>query len=592
MTTQDYLDQLESDRSDMVDNLETKGITGLTGDETFTELVPEILNISGGGGATLQSKSVAIVSNGTTNVVPDSGYDGLSDVEISTNVVPVSNIYRVETIAQRNALTGLNSGDMCVVTSSSTGNWQENTSTNVITFPATVTLPNAYSNYYSAYLVGNNVNTPISLDEYSFSISNGWGGDIYFNIEYNSSDGITYTRTRLQCNNTSSWEDYVSGDVVTLPETVSIESWGDPFDSNVGYFMQIMSNTFDGLFVYKNNTWGYAYIGIDTEAVDLFNGKIAYTNSGPITGTLGTTINNNLLKSTYRDICSCVSGYKPTTMYEMFANYTGTDLSIAKLIDTSLVTSMGSAFNSCSYITNLDVSNFITSNVTDMSNMFSECPLLTSLDISNFNTSSVTNMSNMFSGCSDLTTLDISNFTTSNVTDMSNMFNRCPSLTSLDFSNFNTSKLTNMSYMFGQCSGLTSLDLSGFDISKVTRMDYLFYQCSGLLSMDLSSWGTCSSGIQIQNLFAICSNITSIDLSNFEPINTARVNGMFNGCTSLTRLDIRKCDFTNITNSNYYLNMFKDVPNNCLIIVKNTSMKNWIVSKWSNLTNVKTPSEL
>lgn len=48
MTTQDYLDQLESDRSDMVDNLETQGITGLTGDETFTELVPEILNIAGG----------------------------------------------------------------------------------------------------------------------------------------------------------------------------------------------------------------------------------------------------------------------------------------------------------------------------------------------------------------------------------------------------------------------------------------------------------------------------------------------------------------------------------------------------------------
>lgn len=48
MTTSDYLTQLQQDREDFIDNLETKGITGLTGDETFTELVPEVLNISTG----------------------------------------------------------------------------------------------------------------------------------------------------------------------------------------------------------------------------------------------------------------------------------------------------------------------------------------------------------------------------------------------------------------------------------------------------------------------------------------------------------------------------------------------------------------
>ena len=53
MTTADYLNQLEQDRQDLVDNLETKGITGLSGDETFTELVPEVLNIPSGGGGVL-----------------------------------------------------------------------------------------------------------------------------------------------------------------------------------------------------------------------------------------------------------------------------------------------------------------------------------------------------------------------------------------------------------------------------------------------------------------------------------------------------------------------------------------------------------
>ena len=49
MTTADYLNQLEQDRQDLVTNLGTKGITGLVGDETFTELVPEVLNIPSGG---------------------------------------------------------------------------------------------------------------------------------------------------------------------------------------------------------------------------------------------------------------------------------------------------------------------------------------------------------------------------------------------------------------------------------------------------------------------------------------------------------------------------------------------------------------
>lgn len=50
MTTSDYLTQLQQDKEDLVDNLTEKGITGLTGDETFTELVPEVLNIPSGSG--------------------------------------------------------------------------------------------------------------------------------------------------------------------------------------------------------------------------------------------------------------------------------------------------------------------------------------------------------------------------------------------------------------------------------------------------------------------------------------------------------------------------------------------------------------
>lgn len=44
-------------------------------------------NSSGGGGEpTLQDKSITITENGTTSVVADTGYDGLNQVEIITNV--------------------------------------------------------------------------------------------------------------------------------------------------------------------------------------------------------------------------------------------------------------------------------------------------------------------------------------------------------------------------------------------------------------------------------------------------------------------------------------------------------------------------
>lgn len=57
-TIAEQLTQLTQDRDDLVDNLTTKGITGLTGDETFTELVPEVLNIPSGGGTEPEEKDV------------------------------------------------------------------------------------------------------------------------------------------------------------------------------------------------------------------------------------------------------------------------------------------------------------------------------------------------------------------------------------------------------------------------------------------------------------------------------------------------------------------------------------------------------
>ena len=236
----------------------------------------------------------------------------------------------------------------------------------------------------------------------------------------------------------------------------------------------------------------------------------------------------------------------------------------------------------------IDVSEFNTTNVTNMYQMFSDCSSLTNLDLSSFNTSNVTNMNNMFEGCKALTSLDVSGFNTSKVTYMTSMFERCKALTSLDVSSFNTSNVTYMTSMFRDCSSLTSLDLSSFNTSKVTTMQNMFYGCTRLTNLDLSSFNT-SNVTNMTGMFSYCSSLTSLDLSSFNTSKITNMSYLFDDCTKLKNLNISNFDFTNVT---IYTNIFYSVPNDCYILVKDATAKDWITSKFTNLTNIHYVGEI
>ena len=236
----------------------------------------------------------------------------------------------------------------------------------------------------------------------------------------------------------------------------------------------------------------------------------------------------------------------------------------------------------------IDVSEFNTTNATNMYQMFSDCSSLTNLDLSSFNTSNVTNMNSMFSGCSSLINLNLSSFNTSNVKGMGNMFERCKALTSLDVSSFNTSKVNYMTSMFRDCLKLTSLDLSNFNTSKVTTMQNMFYGCTRLTSLNLSSFNT-SNVTNMTSMFYYCSSLTSLDLSSFDTSKITNMSYLFDNCTKLKNLNISNFDFTKVTN---YTNIFAKVPNDCYILVKNATAKDWITSKFTNLTNVHYVGEI
>lgn len=127
--------------------------------------------------------------------------------------------------------------------------------------------------------------------------------------------------------------------------------------------------------------------------------------------------------------------------------------------------------------------------------------------------------------------------------------------------------------------------------NNIQGVGSLFLGCTEVTTIDCSGFDT-SGVLVMSSMFDGCTSLTSLDLSNFYTPNLANVYSMFKGCTSLTYLDIRNMTLSNITSSSSYNNMFNLVPNNCEIIVKDSTEKEWITSKFTNLTNVKTVEEL
>lgn len=98
-----------------------------------------------------------------------------------------------------------------------------------------------------------------------------------------------------------------------------------------------------------------------------------------------------------------------------------------------------------------------------------------------------------------------------------------------------------------------------------------------------------SEMVSIANFFQNWGNIESITLKNGSGIiNYARA---FSGCSSLKFLDVRDIIFSTITTSGYYSNAFTSVPNNCLIIVKDSTEKEALQQRFDKLKNIKTVDE-
>ena len=191
-------------------------------------------------GTKINNQDKDITKNGTYTA--DEGYTGLGTVIVNvpqTGDVPIK---LFKTKEEMNNSTGNKEGDLAVVYRDEIKPVTEDTEFNSCTFPNTVVLKEAFSgNIYGRFRAVDQSGRFDGMVEVSSSRFRFDGfGDTMIQVQYTSSDGITYTRTdggeELQeFGTTIKWEPM------------------EPWNNVIGNFMQIGESAFEGLHKYTTN---------------------------------------------------------------------------------------------------------------------------------------------------------------------------------------------------------------------------------------------------------------------------------------------------------------------------------------------------
>ena len=375
------------------------------------------------------------------------------------------------------------------------------------------------------------------------------------------------------------------------------------------------------------------------------------------------TIINNLGNGTIKHIVfdKSFSTYTPTTLYRFFGSLTTLEtITGLEYLNTANVTDMHFMFYNCLKLTSLDVTHFNTTKVTNMSHMFFNCSSLTSLDVTHFNTAKVTDMGYMFYNCSSLTTIYASSkFVTPQVSQSFNMFYNCKKLkgeevgwtrdkatdktyakieggyfsriprvkyadgtltfflttketlgeneyelnsganppgwkthckeiTKVVFeASFANARPTNCYAWFVNFKNLTQIEgIENLNTENVTSMRDMFNGCSSLTSLDLTNFNT-AKVTDMKLLFANCSALESLDLSMFNTENVTSMPSMFNGATNLKTLNVSNFNTEKVNNMGH---MFANCPNLTSLDLSsfNTKGVEYVDNIFKNCSNLTT----
>jgi hypothetical protein len=170
----------------------------------------------------------------------------------------------------------------------------------------------------------------------------------------------------------------------------------------------------------------------------------------------------------------------------------------------------------------------------NMSRMFDSCRSLGTIPL--FNTSVVNDMSAAFNSCGALQAIPL--FDTGRVTSTNSMFSQVNGL--LFIPRINTASVTNMQNMFLSCEALQSVP--ALDCTSVTTTNGMLNGCRSLVSLELLNTGAVTDmNAMLQN----CSALTRVPNFSVTAVTSAgNFTNMFNGCTSLSRIQASNFRFT------------------------------------------------
>ena len=99
--------------------------------------------------------------------------------------------------------------------------------------------------------------------------------------------------------------------------------------------------------------------------------------------------------------------------------------------------------------------------------------------------------------------------------------------------------------IFGSLKYIETINFNNINTSRVRDFSEMFEGCSSLTSLDLSTWDMYNGEYYVA-MFNCCSGLTTLDLSSFDTSNVVDISDMFAGCSGLTSLDLSSFDTSKV----------------------------------------------
>jgi surface protein len=208
------------------------------------------------------------------------------------------------------------------------------------------------------------------------------------------------------------------------------------------------------------------------------------------------------------------------------------------------------------------------------------------LEINNWGKCIWSSMENAFRGCSnfDCLAIDLPNFST--LTNTGGMFMNCTNfryneiIDDWDMSNVTSLGTSFNDGMFRGCSNFNQ-SLKNWNISKVVAAQGLFMGCTSLSKLDVSNWDV-SKMFRVIYMFAGCSSLQTINVSNWNTSSFRELRQLFAGCSSIQTLDTSNWVIANLaSNDSGFLEIFFGCTN-----LQNVDVTNWDVSTIPNFSRI------